>query len=81
MNAKWEAADHNFNKKGRTQVSTATLKVPGTHFGFSKPCGKAALPKGWLPIGRQVHSWVRKGCRWTSPLARHTLRIVTRGQK
>jgi hypothetical protein len=30
---------------------------------FSKPCGKAALPKGWFSIGRQIYSWVRRGCR------------------
>jgi hypothetical protein len=34
-----------------------------TRRGFSKACGKAALPKGWLSIGRQIHSWVRRGCR------------------
>jgi len=34
-----------------------------TRRGFSKPCGKAALPKGWLSIGRQIHSWVRRGYR------------------
>jgi len=27
-----------------------------TRRGFSKPCGKAALSKGWLSIGRQIHS-------------------------
>ncbi|MFV1963218.1 MAG: hypothetical protein ACC658_15455, partial [Acidimicrobiia bacterium] len=27
-----------------------------TRRGFSKPCGKAALPRGRLSIGRQIHS-------------------------
>ncbi len=32
-----------------------------TRRGFPKPCGKAA--GGRLSIRRQIHSWVRRGCR------------------
>jgi hypothetical protein len=44
-------------------VVVEAVELWKTRRGFSKPCGKAALPKGWLSIGRQIHSWVRRGSR------------------
>ena len=41
-----------------------------TRRGFSKPSGKAALSKGRLSIGRQIHSWVSRGCRGKRGLTR-----------
>jgi hypothetical protein len=44
-------------------VVVEAVELWKTRRGFSKPCGKAALPKGWLSIERQIYSWVRRGCR------------------
>ncbi len=37
-------------------VVVEAVELWETRRGFSKPCGKAALSKGWLSIGRQIHS-------------------------
>ena len=50
-----------YKKSRGEKLVVEAVELWKTRRGFSKPCGKAALPKGWLSIGRQIHSWVRRG--------------------